>query len=98
MLKKSLAAWPLRTERNQPMRFTMIGMFVLALAALSAQAQDNEAVKLHKAMVQKITAAKSLKVVIEMQGTPFGASKTEDPKFKQTIWVAEGNKVRWEFE
>jgi outer membrane lipoprotein-sorting protein len=71
---------------------------MLAWAAGPAQVEDAEARKLYQAMADKISAAKSLKVVIEMQGTPFGQTKTADPKFKQTIWIAEGNKVRWTFE
>jgi outer membrane lipoprotein-sorting protein len=71
---------------------------LLALAAGAVQVEEAEARKLYQATADKITAAKSLKVVIEMQGTPFGQTKSADPKFKQTIWIAEGNKVRWTFE
>jgi hypothetical protein len=75
---------------------TVLAGFVFVQAD---QVDDAEARKLYQAMVDKITAAKSLKVVIEMQGTPFGQSKTADPKFKQTIWIDQGgNKVRWAFE
>jgi outer membrane lipoprotein-sorting protein len=81
------------------MRFSILLVVPLLLAASVEPAQEgNEATKLYQAMVDKITAAKSLKVVVEMQGTPFGANKTTEPRFKQTIWIAEGNKVRWAFE
>jgi outer membrane lipoprotein-sorting protein len=73
-------------------------VFLLVFLAPAVQVEDAEAKKLYQAMVDKITAAKTLKVVVEMQGTPFGETKTAAPKFKQTIWIAQGNKVRWTFE
>ena len=51
------------------------GLFT-ALLTLMVQGSDVEAEKLHEAMVKKITSAKTLKVVVDMQGTPFGADKT----------------------
>jgi outer membrane lipoprotein-sorting protein len=71
---------------------------VTVLALWAGQADETEPRKVYQAMVDKITAAKALKVSIEVQGTPFGQSKTADPKFKQTLWIDAGNKVRWAFE
>jgi outer membrane lipoprotein-sorting protein len=82
------------------MRLAILLFMAVVLAGVASADQDpsNDAQKLYQTMVDKITAAKSLKVVVDMQGTPFGAGKSFEPTFKQTIWIADGNKLRWAFE
>ena len=67
------------------------------LASLSQEDLDIDLLS-KKITTDQVLTAKTLKVVIDMQGTPFGADKTASPKFRQTLWLAEGDKVRWQFE
>jgi outer membrane lipoprotein-sorting protein len=70
------------------MRYLMVVLFLPAVAA----AQDNEAEKLLRQLEQKLTQAKSLKVVgeVEVSGEAF-------KKMQATVLIA-GNKVRLEMK
>lgn len=71
-----------------------LSLFVLILAASLAQAQEDEAEKLYRAMEKKILAAETLAV-------EFNSEMTVDEKkfaVKGTIYVAAGNKTRLELE
>lgn len=80
------------------MRVAVIAVALVLVAVPWAWTQENEAEKLYRSMVDKLSKARTVKVAVELQGTPFGQTKTANPKFKQTIWLADGNKVRWLFE
>jgi outer membrane lipoprotein-sorting protein len=76
-------------------RHVLLTCVMFILAAPFAQAQDKEAEKLFHTMQEKITAARSIKFIVELQKS---AKKGDGKQLRVAVWLSERNKLRCEYE